>query len=79
MEPRRVENKEQLIDLIFELLDDNDATEWENDTAYRYLQALASWLTDCDGYYQNTGTPRDTDNASWQLFADALQATAMYE
>jgi len=79
MKRKIVQNKQQLLDLIFELLDDNDAVKWDNDTAYQYLQAVAAWLNDCDGYYKNTGQNIDTSQASWQLFADALQAGAIYE
>ena len=79
MDRKVVEDKKQLIDLIFELLDDNDAVKWENDTAYEYLQAVGAWLNDCGGYYENTGQDVDANEASWQLFADALQAGRIYE
>lgn len=74
-----VNSKKELIGLIFAMLDHNDAVEWENETAYTFLQALAAWLEDSDGYYSNLKIPMDTSTASWQLFADALQAAAIYE
>ena len=35
-----VTTKDDLIRTIFDLLDDNDAVQWDNDTAYSYLQRL---------------------------------------
>ena len=78
-ERTRIESRQELVDLIFKLLDENDAIEWENETAYSFLQALAAWLNDADGFYRNINEARDPNNASWQLFADALQAAAVYE
>ncbi len=74
-----VKTRDELISHIFRLLDDNDAVAWENETAYQFLQALAAWLNDCDGYYRNQMTDVDTERPSWQLFADALSAASVYE
>ena len=71
-----VSTREELIALIFDLLDHNDAIEWRNETVYPYLQAIAAWLRDAEGFYQELGEGRSADEASWQLFADALQAGA---
>lgn len=72
----KVTSKKEFIDLIFDLLDHNDAVEWENDTVYDYLHAMAAWLEDADGFYSNIGEKCDTSKASWQLFADMLQEAA---
>jgi hypothetical protein len=50
---------------------------WENDSLPRYLEALAAWLHDCEGYYQNQG--RTIPDDPWKLLADALQAAKIYE
>jgi hypothetical protein len=71
---KEVRSKEELITLIFELLDDNDAIEWKNDTAYTFLQAMAAWLEDADGFYKNANLKVDAKEPSWQLLADAMQA-----
>lgn len=75
----RIETKEQFLDLIFKLLDENDAIEWKNDTSYSFLQAMAAWLVDADGFYENMKIEMDTSKISWQLIADALQAAIFYE
>jgi hypothetical protein len=77
--PRVVNSKEELISLLFELLDDNDAIEWDNDTVYSYLQAMAAWLRDCDSYYKNQRIQLDTESPSWRLIGDMLQAASVYE
>lgn len=48
-----IATRDELISHIFRLLDDNDAIEWENETAYSFLQALAAWLNDCERYCRN--------------------------
>ena len=43
-----------------------------------YLDALASWLEDCDGYYANRGVAVPWDR--WEITAAAaMQAAAVYE
>lgn len=79
MDYRKIKTKQELITLIFELLDDNDAVQWENNSAYAFLQAIAAWLNDSDGFYKNQNMKVNTKEASWQIFADALQATSVYE
>ena len=79
MEYQKVTSRKELLDLIFQMLDENDAVKWDNDTACSFLQAMAGWLNDSDGFYKNMNIDVDTDRASWQLFADALQAATIYE
>lgn len=56
-----VTTKDDLIRTIFDLLDDNDAVQWDNDTAYSYLQRLTEYLSDTD-----IGAP------TWRALVDAL-------
>ena len=79
MEYRRVNTKQELVSLVMSMLDEDRSAKWENDTAFLFLQALASWLDDADGFYKNMGLTCDADEPSWQLFADALQAAVSYE
>ena len=78
----RVESREQLIDYLFHLGDrlmDADPAEEANVSTDRFLEALRGWLDSCDGYYRNVGRSMDVDQASWQLFGDALAAAIVYE
>ncbi|PIJ46470.1 hypothetical protein [Tatumella sp. OPLPL6] len=75
-----VKNKEEIIRLISGLVKDikDNPDEWENKNLITYLEAIASWIEDMDGYYENTNKPlpKDTD---WSVFADILMAARVYE
>ncbi len=51
---------------------------WTNQTAGDFVEALAGWLTDMDGYYQHTGTTAAAE-PPWRVIADALRAARCYE
>jgi hypothetical protein len=74
-----VTSKDEFLNLIFDLLDENYAVASENDSAYAFLQALAAWLQDADGFYANRHIEMATHQANWQLLADMLQAARHYE
>jgi hypothetical protein len=76
-----IQSRQQFIAHLFRLLDDFDGAgdHWANQDIYTFLQAMAAWLNDCQGYYRNAGRQIDVDNALWQVFADALSAAAVYE
>jgi hypothetical protein len=56
----------------------NNPGEWENKTLPDYLESMASWTEDMDGYYQNMGLPMP-ENINWKVFANILVAAKMYE
>lgn len=53
----------------------------ENNTVESYLDAMASWIEDMDGYYENMGIINEVnlDTVNWRVFADILIAATMYE
>ncbi len=51
---------------------------WENDSLPRFLEALAAYLADMDGYFRNQGLAVP-DHPSWRLIADVLAAATHYE
>ncbi|POX48018.1 hypothetical protein C3489_28295 [Streptomyces sp. Ru71] len=55
-----------------------DASSWENAGLPSFLEALAAWIDDADGWYQNTGRELPPDG-DWTFFARALQAATVYE
>jgi len=75
---RKIDSKGELIALLNELAGDNPS-KWDNSDLKSYLEAMAAWLDDCEGFYANSDQSVDQQNASWQLIADALQAGASYE
>jgi hypothetical protein len=72
--------REDFVSFIKALASDyiNSPDKWENSTIDRYLEALAAWVEDMDGYYRNMGetVPVDID---WKAFANMLMAAKMYE
>jgi hypothetical protein len=76
-----VTTREQFIDYIQNVISDYNRAvdDWENRDIGSYLEALAAWLQDCRGHYEFMNVEVNVDEASWQLFADALMAAAFYE
>jgi hypothetical protein len=52
--------------------------EWENRDLPSYLEAMAAWVEDMDGYYQNRGEAVP-DQPTWKTLKDILQAARVYE
>ena len=55
-----------------------NSESWENRTLSNFLEALAAWTNDMDGYYLNIGSEVPTE-PKWSTFADMLIAATMYE
>ena len=43
-----------------------------------YLEAMAAWIQDAEGYYRNSGQPVP-QQPSWHNFAEILSAAKVYE
>jgi hypothetical protein len=52
--------------------------EWENRDLASFLNALAAWVEDMDGYYQNLGESVP-DQPSWKTMGQILLAARVYE
>jgi hypothetical protein len=57
---------------------DSGVLEWENATLERFLEAMAAYLGDLDGYFHNSGEPVP-DQPDWHLVALLLVAASGYE
>jgi len=51
--------------------------EWENDKLDRYLDAVAVFSSDFEGYARNTGS--NAEENPWRLVASVLLAAKVYE
>lgn len=51
---------------------------WENRDLDSFLEALAAWMKDMDGYYQNQGLALP-EQPTWNMFAEILTAARQYE
>lgn len=75
-----VSSKDGLVKLILAIAKDlkDNPDGWENKDLGSYLEAIASWIEDMDGYYENTNQPLPKDT-NWKVFADILMAAKVYE
>lgn len=56
----------------------NNPQSWNNKELEQYIEALASWAEDMDGYYLNNGEPAP-EKPDWKMVANMLLAAKMYE
>ncbi|MGH9760546.1 MAG: DUF7660 family protein [Blastocatellia bacterium] len=75
-----IANRSDLADFMRALADDfrANAGEWSYDDIYGYLEAMAAWVNDMDGYYKNLGKPIP-DIPTWGTFGEILLAGSVYE
>jgi hypothetical protein len=75
-----LDTKEDFISFLDLLVQDlrNNPSAWENKSLESYLEAVASWTADMEGYYQNNNLPIP-QNVNWKVFANILIAAKMYE
>ena len=75
-----INSKDDFVNFVGLLVDDlkNNPDEWENKSLPAYLDAIARWTDDMEGYYLNNNIemPRDIN---WIVFANILMAAKMYE
>lgn len=76
----KVKTKEDFIQLLSSLAQDvkYNPKDWENRDLPSFLEAMASWIEDMDGFYSNQHKPIPT-NISWEVFADIMLAARIYE
>lgn len=80
IEPRPAPRRDAVVATVRDLLaawSEGPPATWENVSLPRYLEAMAGWLQDCEGYYANQGLPFPEDG--WEVMRDALQAATVYE
>jgi hypothetical protein len=75
-----IKTRGEFVAFVHELRQNLQSTpsEWENLSLDDYLEALAAWVEDCDGFYANRGeaVPRDLN---WKFLGEALLAAKFYE
>ena len=75
-----ISSRAELVGFVRDLARDLEANpgEWENATLAAYLEYLAAWQEDSQGYDRDRGdvTP---DSPGWKRFGEALLAARVYE
>ncbi|NBN65928.1 DUF7660 family protein [Pannonibacter tanglangensis] len=75
-----VETRDDFIEFIGALRRDLKSCpdDWQNPTLDGFLEALAAWVQDMDGYYQNNSLPV-TLLPNWKNVAEMMLAAKHYE
>lgn len=75
-----IESKEAFVNFVRTLATDykSNPSEWENKDLGNFLEALANWTEDMEGYYAFKGKPI-VEAVPWRVFADCLMGAKMYE
>jgi hypothetical protein len=78
--PKEVRSRGEFVEFVHGLLAELQSAPdtWENPTLDRFLEALAAWTADMDGYCQNHGLAMPPDIV-WQWTANMLHAATLYE
>ena len=75
-----ISSKEDLVDFLYNLSDDKrvNETQWENKDVESYIEGIAAWIEDMEGYYKNTGKEMP-QNVDWSFIATLLYVGKIYE
>jgi hypothetical protein len=75
-----LKTRQDLATFVLALAEDYDTLpdSWENDHLSVYLKAIAAWVSDMDGYFQNRGETVP-EQPTWRLLASILLAAKHYE
>jgi len=78
--PEHVDSREALAAFVRSLQRSHaeDGSSWENADLPSFLEALAAWVDDADGWYGNASRELPV-SGDWTFFARALQAATIYE
>jgi len=79
-EVRKIETREDFIVFLESLKEDYllNLQSWENRDIPAFLEAMAAWIADMDGFYQNHGLPIP-EKLEWKIFADILIGAKLHE
>ena len=73
------DSRKSFIDSVLRLSENirNSPDDFENTLTSDFLDALAAWVCDMDGYYANVGT--SIPKPDWSFIETVLKAAAVYE
>ena len=81
MDTSTIHDRQSFIRFVQELRNNflQDGEQWENKTLDQFLEALAAYAEDIQGYYDNMTPSVNADIPGWKVFADMLMGASMYE
>lgn len=76
----QVRTREDFARFIHKLKEDThiNTDEWENKDISSYLESVASWVEDMDGYYKNMNM-KLPKNVDWKFLATLFYVGKIYE
>ena len=76
----KVSTRNDFVSYVSELSKDcrENPEAWQNSNLATYLEALAAWVEDMDGFYLNQGLPVP-EKPDWKTVAEMLTAAKCYE
>ncbi|MEC7119708.1 MAG: hypothetical protein VXW65_07385 [Pseudomonadota bacterium] len=76
-----IQTREQFQHFLALLAEDYKANDQERERAdvALFLEALAAYSKDIDGYYKNTNQQVNASVPSWRVFAEMLCGACVYE
>lgn len=79
-EVKTIQTKKDFVNFLRALKNDylENLSSWENKDIETFLEAMACWVEDMDGFYinQRLQVPEKPD---WKVFADILMGGKLYE
>ena len=77
---KQVQSRGDFVAFVRELVRDHadHPEQWENGELTSFLEAMAAWVSDMDGYYMNRGEV-PPEQPAWRTFAEILMAASVYE
>jgi hypothetical protein len=75
-----INSREDFASFVRALIQDirQDPDSWENNTVESFLDGIAAWVVDLDGYYANRGEAVP-EQPNWKVFGQILLAAKLYE
>ena len=80
LQVQKIQTKKDFVNFLRDLKKDylKNSSSWENKDIETFLEAMASWVEDMDGFYINQGLPVP-EKPDWKVFADILMGGKIYE
>jgi hypothetical protein len=77
---KEINTRQDFVSFVQSLREDflRNGDNWENQQLPNYLAAMAGWVEDMDGYYQNLGQVMP-EQPNWSMLAQILLASRIYE
>lgn len=78
--PENIVTRDDLVLFIRTLVSESFSASknWQNADLPSFLEAMAAWIEDMDGYYQSRGEPTPCQ-PSWKTLGEILKAATIYE